>query len=123
MSLYDEFMLRTAHSEIYDELCEERKLFKLRAHLFTAALAYGILHNVCSQAKPNHDIVRLSQLEKRHPTQVALIKLLAKIVCKGEDERSRSYEILAYADGGLELLWEEYQAQGTLDVPRMVEEA
>jgi len=122
MSLYDEIMLRTAHPEIYDELCEEKKLFKIRAHLFVAALSYGISHNVRSQRKPYHDIVRLSQLEKHHPIQVKLIKLLAKIICESQDKQSCGRELLAYADGGLEILWKEYQAQGALDVPRIVEE-
>jgi len=126
--LDEEFMLRTAYPEIYDELCDVKKLFKLRVHLFTFALALGVLHNLRTVKKPKHDIIRLSQLKDREgewnmSEQRELIDLLVRAWCKGSDKRDLGSQLLSYADGGLEKLYREYQEQGILDLSRMFEEA
>jgi hypothetical protein len=118
------FMLRTAYPEIYEELCQKKKLFKLEIHLFTSALTLGLLHNVRSQKKPTHDIVRLNQLVKEEHKEVKdVINILSQIAFTGADKRLRGETVLAHADGGLELLWKDYQAQGVLDLPRILEES
>ena len=122
MILHDSFMIRTARPEIYQELQQKKKLFKLQIHLFTSALVIGILNDVRSQQSPHHDIIRFRQLQGNLKQYRDIINLLTQILCKGKDERDCGTEILAYADGGLNLLWQEYQAQGTLDLPRIYEE-
>ena len=107
---------------MYQELQQKKKVFKLQIHLFTAALAIGILNNVKSQQSPRHDIIRLRQLHGNLKLYRDIIKILTQIICRGKDEKACGTEILAIADGGLELLWKEYQAQGTLDLPRIVDE-
>jgi hypothetical protein len=122
MVLRDNFMIRTAHPEIYQELQQKKKMFKLQIHLFTAALVIGVLNKAKSQLSPNHDIIRLRQLHGHLKPYRGIIDILSQIICRNKDERACGAELLAYADGGLELLWEEYQSQGTLDLPRIVEE-
>ena len=120
MILRDNFTIRTSHPEMYQELQQKKKLFKLQIHLFVSALAIGILNNLKSQERPRHDIIKLWQLKSDLKKYRDLINILSQIICK--DERDCGAELLAHADGGLELLWEEYQAQGTLDLPRIFEE-
>lgn len=118
------FMFKTAYPEIYEELCQKRKLFKLEIHLFASALAIGILNNTCCQKKPSHDIVRLNQLLKEeHRAIKDVINVLSQIIYVGPDKRERGNSILAYADGGLEILWKDYQAQGILDLPRILDDS
>ncbi|RLI44267.1 hypothetical protein DRO69_07765 [Candidatus Bathyarchaeota archaeon] len=122
MILRDNFMIRTAHPEIYQELQQKKKMFKLQIHLFTAALVIGVLNKAKSQLSPHHDIIRLRQLQGNLKLYRDIINILSQIICRNKDERPCGAELLAYADGGLELIWEEYQSQGTLDLPRIVEE-
>ena len=122
MVLPDNFMIRTAHREMYKELQQEKKIFKLQIHLFTAALAIGFINNVKSQQQPRHDIVRLNQLHGNLRLYRDTIHILTQIVCKDKDRKDCGAELLSYADGGLELLWNDYQAQGILDLPRIFEE-
>jgi len=115
------FMFKTANPEIYEELCQKKKLFRLEIHLFASALAIGILNKTCSQKKPSHDIVRLNQLLKEEHQEVKdVINILSQIAYVGSDKRARGDAILTYADGGLEILWKDYQAQGILDLPRIL---
>jgi hypothetical protein len=114
-------MFKTAYPEIYEELCQKRKLFRLEIHLFASALAIGILNKMRSQKKPTHDIVRLNQLLKEeHSETKEVINILSQMVYAGPDKHARGDAILAYADGGLEILWKDYQAQGILDLPRIL---
>lgn len=126
--LDEDFMLRTAYPEIYDELCDVKKWFKLRVHLFTFALAIGILYDLRSTKKPKHDIIRLSQLKDKEGEwnmneQKELIDLLVRACCGGSDKLELGAQLLSHADGGLEKLYREYQEQGILDLSRMLEEA
>jgi len=126
--LDDGFMLRTAYPEIYDELCDVKKLFKLKVHLFTTALAVGVLYDLRSEKGAKHDIIKLLQLRDREgewnmQEQKELIDLLVRVCCKGSDKRELGLQLISYADGGLKKLYQEYQEQGVLDLSRMLEEA
>ena len=128
MVLDEQFMLRTAYPEIFDELCDVKKLFKLRVHLFTLALTIGVLYDLQSDKKARHDILRLAQLRDREgewnmQEQKELIDLLVRVCCKGSDKRELGLQMLSYADGGLKKLYQEFQEQGVLDLSRMIEEA
>ena len=123
--LDEHFMLRTAYPEIYDDLCDVKKLFKLRLHLFTTALAIGVLYDLRSEKKTRHDIIRLSQLRDKEgmQEQKELIDLLVRVFCIGSDKRELGLQLLSYADGGLKKLYQEYQEQGVLDISRMLDGA
>ena len=123
IALDQNFMFRTAYPEIYEELCQKKKLFKLDIHLFASALAIGILNKEKSQKKPSHDILRLSQLSREEHQEIKeVIHMLSQLAYTKPDKRARGEAVLAYADGGLELLWKDYQTQGILDLPRILDE-
>ena len=124
----EDVMLRTAYQEIYDELCDVKKIFRLRVHLFTTALVLGLLYNIRSEKKMNHDLIRLSQLRDREgewnmQEQKDLIDVLVRVCCRGKDKRDSSLQMMSFADGGLKRLYEEYRLQGVLDLSRILEEA
>lgn len=123
LSIEPNFMFRTAYPEIYEELCHKKKLFKLDIHLFAAALAIGLLNKAKSTKKPSRDIIRLSQLSREeHQETKDCINILSQFAYTKPDKRARGEAIIAYSDGGLELLWGDYQTQGILDLPRIIEE-
>mgnify|MGYP001095359891 CR=1 FL=1 len=114
------YTLRTAHADIYAELVDDKKLFKRSIHLFTVALAVGAILNIKSdQKKRDHDLIRLSTVTDQE--QRLVIDILSRIVCKEPDKIARGRELLAYADGGLEKIWKDYQEVGVLDLPRLLE--
>jgi hypothetical protein len=124
LALERNFMVRTGHPEIYEELCGQKKLFKLDIHLFAAALAIGVLNDKASEKTASHDKVRLNQLTgEQHREIKEVISILAQLAYTKPDKRARGEAIIAYADGGLELLWADYQTQGVLDLPRILDEA
>ena len=126
--LDEKFMIRTAYPEIYDELCEVKKIFKLRIHLFSTSLAIGVLYDRKTTVKPKRDIIRLSQLRDRAGEwnlgeQKELIDILVRICCTHADRYEIGSLMLSYADGGLEKLYQDFQEQGILDLSRLLEEA
>jgi len=124
IALESSFMFRTAFPEIYEEICHKRKFFKLDIHLFATALAIGILNNVTSTKKPTRDIIRLTQLFRdEHQEIKEVINILSQFAYTKPDKRARGESIIAYSDGGLELLWKDVQTQGVLDLPRIIEDA
>ncbi len=123
LALDQNFMFRTAYPEIYEELCQNRKLFKLEIHLFASALAMGVLSDAKSEKKPVHDIIRLSQLSRDEHQEVKdVINIISQLVYVGPDKRARGENIIAYADGGIDLLWQDVKTQGVLDIPRILDE-
>lgn len=123
LALEPGFMFRTAYPEVYEELCHKKKIFKLDMHLFAAALAIGILNKASSTKKPSRDINRLSQLTQDEYNEIKqVINILSQIAYPKPDKHARGESIIAYSDGGLELLWKDYQTQGILDLPRIIDE-
>lgn len=122
MSLNGSFMIRTANSEIYHELVEKKKYFKRQIELFISALSIGLVNDIKSNKTQNRDIIRLNVLETRMKDYKDLIELVSRIICIKIDQKECGNLILKYADGGLEKIWDEYQIQGLLDLPRFYEE-
>ena len=117
-------MIKTAHHEIYQELQQKKRLFKHQIHLFTFSLVMGILFNKKSDKTPTHDIIRLRALSSPElGLQRSLIEFLSLACSKIVKTKECETEILKYAEGGLELIWEEYQEQGILDLPRLFEKS
>jgi hypothetical protein len=120
----DSFMIRTAHPDIYEELCRDRRIFRLDIHLFATALSIGILRKKRSDLRPNHDIVRLGQLTKSEHEEIkSIIRIARYVVHESVQEQDSRDLIINFADGGLEYLWEEYQTQGILDWPRLIDDS
>jgi len=115
-------MIRTANSEIYKELVQDKKYFKRQIELFISALAIGYVNNINSEKRPNHDIIRLNVLEANMKNYKDIIDFMSRIICLEYDEEKCGSLLLSYADGGLEKIWSEYQTQGILDLPRIYEE-
>jgi hypothetical protein len=87
---------------------------------FALALVVGVVRNRKSSARPNSDIVRLDRVR---PEIRQTIEIVAGLVSQGKEEKSLWNEVLVYADGGLELLWQEIQALGAFDLVRLLREA
>ncbi len=120
LALDDALTIRTAFPDRYRELVEQRKLFPYMYDLFLLALVVGFLRGCKSDARKEGDIIKLGQIRSEE-TRYAL-----EIACNllpGNDERTRWSEALAYADGGLEQLWQEIQTLGHFETLRLVSEA
>jgi hypothetical protein len=117
------FMFRTGYPEIYEELCHKKKMFRLDIHLFASALAIGMINNTTGKKKPSHDIVKLSSLSRNEHQEIKeVVNILSQLAYTKPDKHARGESVIAYSDGGLELLWKEYQTQGILDLPRIIDE-
>lgn len=107
-------------NEIYEELTEENKIFNKKTELFMAALVIGVVNNRKSKEKPKK--TNILDFIKLPPENQELIYLLYEVTRDAKDLQASCNDMLRYADGGLELLWEAYQNQGTVDLTRFIEE-
>ena len=113
-------MIKTGNPKIYDEWEKNKKFFKARHYIFTLGLAIGILNNKKSDKEKYHDIVRLGSI--RDSNTKNMINFVFAVICQGPTNDDRWKEILSYSDGGLELLWEDYQKQGIIDIAMLITE-
>ena len=118
--IYDDLSIRTAYPEIYQEFVEKKKIFKKKIHLFTTALAIGVITETSSKETPNHDLIRFSTVVDEK--QKKMINILARLSCNEPDKKERGKQLQLFADGGLKKLWDDYQESGILDTPRIIEE-
>jgi hypothetical protein len=111
----------TKNPKIYDELVGSQGFFKRRYHLFIVALAYGILVGKKIEKKKGkpRDVFLLSTVKDEK--QLLLLETLLRMGCSSEKKTSIARKAMDFADGGLELIWKQYQELGTLDLPRLVE--
>jgi hypothetical protein len=122
MVLDNSVMLRTANRDMYQELVETKRFFKRQIDLLTTALIIGIVNEHASEKRQNHDIIRVGQLTGNLDPFKKMLDLISDIICLNEDSSDCSKLIFSYADGGLELIWADYQAQGDLDLPRLYDD-
>ena len=122
MVLDDSTMLRTANKEVYQELVETNKYFKRQIDLFVSALVVGLVNNYKSEKRQNHDIIRMGQLTGSLYIFKKMLNLMSDLICISEENSECFKLIFSYADGGLELMWDDYQAQGALDLPRLYDD-
>jgi len=120
-SIMQRLRIYTDQNEIYEKLTEHDKTFNLKRELFLAALVTGVVNNRKSEKRPRKTNI-LDFIKLPRETQ-ELIFLLSEVAGRTGDLEASCDDILRYADGGLELIWEAYRDQGTLDVTRLVEEA
>lgn len=120
-SILQRLRIYTDQNEIYEKLTEDNKTFNLKRELFLAALVIGVVNNKKSEKRPRKTNI-LDFIKLPRETQ-ELIYLLSEVAGRTGDLEASCDDILRYADGGLELIWEAYRDQGTLDVTRLVEEA
>lgn len=119
-SILQRLRIYTDQNEKYEELTEENKTFNRKTELFTTALVIGVVNNRKSQKKPNK--TNILDFIKLPPETQELIYLLYEVTHNPEDLQASCNDLLRFAEGGLEILWEAYQDQGILDLTRFVEE-
>lgn len=119
-SILQRLRIYTDQNEIYEELTEEHKTFNLKTELFMAALVIGVVNNRKSKKKPNK--TNILDFIKLPPENQELIYLLYEVTSNTKDLQASVNNLLRYAEGGLELIWEAYRDQGTLDLTRFIEE-
>lgn len=118
-SLNDDTMVQTAYPEYYEEFVLNKKIFPKRYHLFVLALGLGVLKGLKSEKKPYRDTVRIRDIKDNGRETIEIIYSLA-FDKGGKDDW---VDLLMCADGGLELIRQEYQTQGAFDLPRLLDEA
>ena len=119
-SILQRLRIYTDQNKIYEELTEENKIFNLKTELFMAALVIGVVNNRKSKEKPKK--TNILDFIKLPPENQELIYLLYEVTRNPNDLQASCNDLLRYADGGLELIWEAYRDQGTLDLTRFIEE-
>lgn len=115
-----DFTVATAHVEVYDKL-EREKLFKARHHIFTVGLVIGVMRGLRCSHRRDHDILRFLTL--KDSSSRGIIEFFYGAVCNGTTDLERWNDLLAFGDGGVEHLWNEYQLQNHLDVSRILQES
>ena len=119
-SILQRLRIYTDQNEKYEELTEENKTFNRKTELFMTALVIGVVNNRKSQKKPNK--TNILDFIKLPTDSQELIFLLYEVTNNPEDPQASSNDILRFAEGGLEILWEAYQDQGILDLTRFIQE-
>lgn len=119
-SILQRLRIYTDQNEIYDELTEENKIFNLKTELFMAALVIGVVNNRKSKKRPKKNYIL--DFIKLPPENQELIYLLYEVTRNTKDLQASCNDLLRFAEGGLELIWDAYRSQGTLDLTRFIEE-
>ena len=116
------FTFKTIYQERYEELVDAKKLCSKRLHLCTTALAIGVLLNKKSSVsrKNSSDLIRMPTISDE--AQLLFIETMARIGCKSENKTKRGTEVNAFAEGGIEWIWNEYKILNSLDFSKIVQE-
>jgi len=114
-----DYTVTTAHADVYEKL-EKEKLFKARHHLFTVGLAIGFMHNLHCNHQRDHDILRILTL--KDSASKGIIEFFYAF-CAEPSDQERWNNLMAVGDGGIEHLWDAYQLQNHIDVPRLLQES
>ena len=115
--------LATAHGNFYDTLCrtadldekasEKKKPFKFKADLFPVALIIGVLNDKRDDTKKEPGFVRFSSVSNHNRN---IIKIFFYSVAKGEDWDEKWKDIKELADGGIQIIEDEYNTTQDFDV-------
>ena len=119
------FMLRTAHNNIYDKLVDEKKLFHRKHHLFIFGLVYGLLHNIKSDKSPTVDMVYLNSVKDQNTRDIIDIVYLLLSENDGKTDEKLFDEILRIADAGVERIEkiDENNTNTNFNLPNLLLEA
>lgn len=111
----------TDQNEKYEELTQGKNGFTRKTELFATALIVGVIYGRKSEKKPKTtNILDFARVKPREIQD--LVYIIFKVICDPNNIQTSCNDLLRYADGGIEVLWNAYQDQGMLDLTRFVEE-
>ena len=114
--------ISTSRKADYEKLVTKRRLFPTKYHLFTAGLAYGLLHGKRHDKKPTVAVTKLFAISDK--TTASIINVVFWILRDKEDDKAVWTEMLHIADGGVVALSEMCDSGGgDLDIPRLLDDA
>jgi len=117
--------ITSAHSgtkeSIYNEIVKEKQLFPSMFHFFSLGLVYGILHNKKSDKPKVGDIIYLSRISNEKIKDV--INICYMILNDGRKQNEIISEMMDYADGGIEALYEIWGKNKSFQLPMLIEES
>ena len=106
---------------IYEEIVRKKKMFPAMYHFFALGLVYGILHNKKSTKNRNNDIIRIDQISLESIRDV--IDICYMSLNDGRDQTEIVSEMMSFADGGIEALYEIYEKNGSFQMPMLIEDS
>ena len=96
-------------------------MFPSMYHFWALGLVYGILHNKKSDKTKTGDIIRINQINNEKIRDV--IGICYMILDDGREQTEIVSEMMSYADGGIEVLYETYDKNGSFQLPMKIEES
>ncbi|MBL76871.1 MAG: hypothetical protein CL763_08125 [Chloroflexi bacterium] len=102
-----------------DETGSTRKYFNGKAKIFTTALLLGFFHNRKSDESPTDQFTRLKQISDIY--HAGIIKMIFIAIARkpensGKDPDQVFLEMCKYADGGIEILQDDYNNNQELNM-------
>ena len=106
---------------IYNVIVKEKHMFPTMFHFFSLGLVYGILHNKKSEKSKVGDIIYFSRISNEKIKDV--INICYMILNDGRKQSEIISEMMEYADGGIEALYEIYEKNGSFQLPMLIEDS
>ena len=111
--------LSTANTGFYDMICRKsddektKKPFKYKGDLFPVALIIGFLNDKRDDSKKDPGFVRFGTLSDHNKN---IIKIFFHSIAKGEKWSDKWKDIKEIADGGIQIIEDEYKKTQDFDV-------
>ena len=103
------YQVTSAHSgtedSIYNIIVKEKKMFPSMYHFFALGLVYGILHN--KKSEKTRDVINICYMSLND----------------GRNQTEIVSEMMSFADGGIEALYEIYEKNGSFQIPMLIEDS
>jgi len=119
------YQITSAHSgtkeSIYNIIVKEKKMFPSMYHFFALGLVYGILHNKKSEKTRGGDIIRIDNITDERIRDV--IDICYMSLNDGREQTEIVSEMMSFADGGIEALYEIYERNGSFQMPMLIEDS
>ena len=106
---------------IYNIIVKEKKMFPSMYHFFALGLVYGILHNKKSEKTRGGDIIRIDNISDEKTRDV--INICYMSLNDGRNQTEIVSEMMSFADGGIEALYEIYEKNGSFQIPMLIEDS
>ena len=125
MATLEEFLssdgtrLATSNTEFYDMICRKsddektKKPFRYKGDLFPVALIIGVLNDKRDDRKKDPGFVRFGTLSDHNKS---IIKMFFHSIAKGEEWSDKWKDIKELADGGIQIIEDEYKKTQEFDV-------
>ena len=119
------YQITSAHSgtddSIYNIIVKQKEMLPSMYHFFALGLVYGILHNKKSDKTRTGDIIRINQISNEKIKDV--INICYMILNDGREQTEIVSEMMSFADGGIEALYEIYEKNGSFQLPMLIEDS